>query len=67
MTRIIRIAVFPLALVAAIASAMTAMDRGFAPVLAMFGVYVTGMLALASVVAEFFDYWAHRMYEVLAD
>lgn len=46
--QIIRIAVFPLALIAAVATVMIAMDRGVDPVGAMFGVYLAGMIVVTA-------------------
>ena len=46
--QICRIAVFPVALVVAVASAMAAMDRGVDPVAAMFSVYLAGMVVVTA-------------------
>ncbi len=69
MRKIVRIAVFPVALVVAIAAAMAAMDRGVDPVAAMFSVYLAGMVAVTALerLLPFDREWNHSYGDLGAD
>jgi sterol desaturase/sphingolipid hydroxylase (fatty acid hydroxylase superfamily) len=69
MRRILRIAVFPLALIAGVGSTMLAIDRGVQPVAAMFGVYVAGMFVVTALerLMPFDREWNHSQGDLGAD
>ena len=69
MKMILRITIFPLALVVGVASTMIAMERGVDPVAAMFGVYVAGMFVVTALerLLPFDREWNHSYGDLGAD
>ncbi len=69
MKEILRIAIFPLALVVGVASTMIAMERGVQPVAAMFGVYIAGMFVVTALerLLPFDREWNHSYGDLGAD
>ena len=69
MRQLLRVSIFPLALVAAVASVMVAIERGANPVAAMFSVYLTGMIVVTMLerLLPFDRAWNHSKGDLAAD